>query len=117
MAHDPVSGSGINRGLGSVGSGWIGFDVAGGRVGNGERGELKSYLLHTFNGPLRGAVGIGGAVKVVYHSGGEKLSQGHLEGTRYWGVFLPTPQDADRAESGPDRGPDRGRGSGRIGTP
>lgn len=100
MAHDRAAGLAINSGLGSVGSGRIGFDVARGGIGNGERGELKSYLLHTFNGPLRGAVGIGYAVKVVYHSGREKLSQGHLEGTIYWGIFRPIPQDADRAESG-----------------
>ena len=57
-------------------------------------------FTNTFNGPLRGTVGIGHAYKVVYHSGGEKPSEGHLEGTRYWGVFRPTPQDTDRAESG-----------------
>lgn len=63
-------------------------------------GELKSYLLDTFNGPLGGTVGIGYAYKVVYHSGAEKPSEGHLEATRYWGYILPTPQDTDRAESG-----------------
>jgi len=40
MAHDLAAGLAINRGLGSVGSGWIGFDVAGGRIGNGERGGV-----------------------------------------------------------------------------
>ena len=40
VAHDPVAGLAINRGLGSMGSGRIGFDVAGGRVGNGERGGV-----------------------------------------------------------------------------
>ena len=117
LAHDRAAGLAINHGLGSVGSDWIGFDVARGRVGNGGRGELKSYLLHTFNGPLRGAVGIGHAVKVVYHSGGEKLSQGHLEATRCWGYIPPTPQDADRAGSSRIRGRigagDRA-GSGRL---
>jgi hypothetical protein len=57
-------------------------------------------FTNTFNGPLRGAVGIGYAVKVVYHSGSEKPSQGHLEATRYWGYIPPTPQDADQAELG-----------------
>jgi hypothetical protein len=57
-------------------------------------------FTNTFNGPLRGAVGIGYAVKVVYHSGAEKPSQGHLEATRYWGYIPPTPQDADQAELG-----------------
>ena len=57
-------------------------------------------FTNTFNGPLRGTVGIEGAVKVVYHSGAEKPSEGHLEATRYWGAFRPTPQDADRPESG-----------------
>ena len=38
VAHDPVAGLAINRGLGSIGSGRIGFDVARGRVGNGDRG-------------------------------------------------------------------------------
>jgi hypothetical protein len=57
-------------------------------------------FTNTFNGPLRGARGIGYAYKVVYHSGGEKPSERHLEATRYWGHIRPTPQDADRAESG-----------------
>ena len=51
------------------------------------RGGVR--FTNTFNGPLRGAVGIGYAVKVVYHSGGEKPSEGHLEATRCWGIFRP----------------------------
>ena len=78
------------------------------------RGGVR--FTNTFNGPLRGAVGIGYAVKVVYHSGGEKPSEGHLEATRCWGHIPPTPQDADRAESGRIGGR-IGAGHCRIGFP
>ena len=38
LAHDRAVGLAINSGLGSIGSGRIGFDVAGGRIESGERG-------------------------------------------------------------------------------